>query len=58
MYVFIIESQNILRWKEPIRIIETNSLLLPGLPKTKPCDLRAASQEIYVARSAANLDSG
>ena len=30
------KSQNISSWKRPIRIIESNSLLLAGLPNTKP----------------------
>jgi len=34
----IIESQNISSWKGPTRIIESNSLLLVGLPKNKPYD--------------------
>jgi len=31
-----IQSEHISSWKGPIRIIESNSLLLAGLPKSKP----------------------
>ena len=34
----ITESYNILNWKRPTRIIQSNSRLLTGLPKTKPCN--------------------
>ena len=34
----VTESQNISSWKGPIRIMESNSLLLAGLPKTKSYD--------------------
>jgi len=38
LQVLQIESQNPRSWMEPIRIIESKSLLLAGLPKTKPYD--------------------
>ena len=47
----ITESQNISGWKGPISIAKSNSLLLAGLPKTKPHDYEHHPDAPWILRS-------